>query len=365
MEAPFVDLFAQYQSIKSEMDKAIADVIFESAYIGGKRISLFEQQFAQFVGVKNCVACANGTDSLEILLQAYGVGAGDEVIIPAHSWFSSAEAVHAVGATPVFIDSFPGQFTMNTSLIEAKINANTKVIMPVHLYGNPAEMDTIMNLANKYKLKVIEDCAQAHGAVYKGMQVGTIGHAASYSFYPGKNLGAYGDAGAMVTNDDELAEKIRMISLHGQKGKHNHLIAGRNSRLDGLQAAVLSVKLPYLAKWNESRRKHASTYDKLITNPAVTKPKAAEHCIPVYHLYVIKINNRDELAAKLKEAGVETAVHYPTAMPFLKVYDGKYAAEGFPVAKYDSSTILSLPMYAELSDEQINYVAKLVNDYAN
>jgi len=362
MKIPFVDLYAQYQTIKKDMDTAIEQTIVNSSYIGGAAITNFEQSFASFLGVKYVVACANGTDSMEIILKAWGIGVGDEVIVPAHSWISTAEAVGNVGATPVFVDVEADYFTMDVSLIEKSITTKTKAIIPVHLYGHPADMPSIMELAKKYELKVLEDCAQAHGATIHGKKVGSFGDAASYSFYPGKNLGAYGDAGCMTTNDDALAATIRMIANHGQQGKHNHLMEGRNSRLDGLQAAILSAKLPYLEEWTESRISNAAAYTKLLIGSSVKTPLVKEGYKHVHHLYVIKTKHREELVRLLKANEIETAVHYPTALPFLPCYANRhFKPADFPAAFANQSEILSIPLFAELTRAQIERVASLVH----
>lgn len=364
MKIPFVDLYAQYQSIKKEIDAAIEQTIVNSSYIGGAAVKNFEQSFASYVGVKHVVACGNGTDSMEIILKAWGVGEGDEVIVPAHSWISTSEAVGNVGAIPVFVDVEADYFTINVSLIEQAITSRTKAIIPVHLYGHPADMPAIMDIAQKHGLKVMEDCAQAHGATIHGKKVGTFGDAASYSFYPGKNLGAYGDAGCMTTDDDTLAETIRMIANHGQKGKHNHLIEGRNSRLDGLQAAILSAKLPHLEEWTEARISNAAMYTKLLMGSTVKTPLVKEGYKHVHHLYVIKTNNREELVRLLKENDIETAVHYPVALPFLPCYaDRHFQPSDFPAAFANQSQILSIPLFAELTMEQIERIASLVHSF--
>src|SRR5579863_8896253 len=272
MKVPFADLYTQYLSIKNDIDRAIETTIRNSSYIGGQAVRDFEAAFAAYVGIDHVIACGNGTDSIEILLQAFGVGKGDEVIVPAISWISTSEAVSTVGATPVFVDIEEEYFTMDPVLLRKAITPRTKAVIPVHLYGQPADMPAIMKIAEAHKLLVIEDCAQAHGAKIAGRTVGTFGHAASFSFYPGKNLGAYGDAGCMATNDPAIAEKARMISQHGQKGKHNHLIEGRNSRLDGLQAAILLAKLPYLGKWTEARIAHTKKYATLLRDAGVCIP---------------------------------------------------------------------------------------------
>ena len=361
MQVPFVDLYAQYLSIKEDIDGAIARTIHESSYIGGASVKRFESLFGEYIGLTHVVACANGTDSLEMLLQAMGVGAGDEVIVPAISWISTSEAVSSVGAKPVFVDIEADYYTINPALIEAAITPRTKAIIPVHLYGHPADMPAIMAIAQKHHLRVIEDCAQSHGATIAGKKAGTFGDAASFSFYPGKNLGAYGDAGAVATNDESLAHAVRRIANHGQEGKHNHVSEGRNSRLDGLQAAILNVKLPFLESWTHARIRNASIYTSLLQGVNVVLPQVRSGAQPVYHLFVIRTSNRSTLQAKLKEAGVETAVHYPTALPFMPCYGGHgHTKSDFPVAAQYQDEILSLPMYPELSEAAIRYVTDVI-----
>jgi dTDP-4-amino-4,6-dideoxygalactose transaminase len=361
---PFVDLHRQYLSIKNVIDDAIQLVINETAFIGGHRISTFEKSFADWLGVKHCIGCANGTDSIEILLKAMGIGSGDEVIVPAISWISTSEAVSAVGANPVFVDIDAETYTIDVTKIEAIINKKTKAIIPVHLYGQPADMMGILKIAKKHNLKVVEDCAQAHGAKINGQRVGTFGDAASFSFYPGKNLGAYGDAGGMVTNNDELARISRRIANHGQEGKHNHISEGRNSRLDGMQAAVLNVKLPHLNKWVDARNDLAMIYLDSINNTNFGLPKLKINQNHAWHLFVIRSNKRDELKNYLKENGVETAIHYPTALPFLKCYENRsFTSADFPVAHGYQSKILSIPMFPELEIDEIKKVISLLNEF--
>ena len=281
--------------------------------------------------------------------------------MPANSWISTSEAVSSVGARVVFTD-VDDHYLMDLDDAERKINASTRAIIPVHLYGNAVEMDRVMAIAKKHRLKVLEDCAQSHGATSNGKKAGTFGDCASFSFYPGKNLGAYGDAGAMLTNDDELAENARIIANHGQRSKHNHVMEGRNSRMDGLQAAILGVKLPHLEKWTNQRIAHAGKYNGLIQHPKVIKPQLRDNHRHVFHLYVIRVPDRDGLASYLKERGIDTAVHYPTPLPLLPCYAHMaYSSSDFPVTSAHQSSILSLPMFAELTDEQINYVADSVN----
>lgn len=363
MRVPFVDLVAQYESIKIQVDDAIRQVISDSAFIGGPIVKQFEREWSRVIGSKHCVSTANGTDSLEILLQAFGVGQGDEVIVPSHSWISTAECVVTVGARPVFVDTINRLYTIDPEKIEAKITERTKAIIPVHLCGLPADIDPILRIAKKYKLTVIEDCAQSHLAEYKGKRVGTLGHAASFSFYPGKNLGAYGDAGAIVTDDDQVAEFCRRMANHGQLQKHTHMIAGRNSRLDGLQAAILLAKLPYLKEWTNLRIEKAKQYqDRLDERLNFTSiPEGYKH---VFHLFVVQVENRDEVMGLLKAQGVDTAVHYPVPMPMMPAFK-KYLGEGdcYEVNGKYVDKILSIPIYPELSATQIEHVASIVNSH--
>lgn len=356
MKVPFVDLRAQYLSLKDEFDAAILDVVGNTAFVAGKYAAKFEEEFAAYIGAKHCVAVANGTDAIEIALQAVGIGPGDEVIVPANTFFATAEAVHNIGAEPVYVDCEPNFFNIDTTKIEAAISPETRAIIPVHLYGLPAEMDAVMEIARKHGLKVIEDCAQAHGAKYKGRTVGTFGDAATFSFYPGKNLGAYGDAGAIVTNDEETATRARLIANHGQPSKYRHTIVGRNSRMDGIQAAVLSFKLKHLDSWLDARRANAARYNELLAETGIALPQTPEHIEHTFHLYVIRLKGRDTVAAKLNEAGIDTGLHYPTALPFLETYASAYQPSDFPVAHSQMGELLSLPMYAELTGEQIDHV---------
>jgi dTDP-4-amino-4,6-dideoxygalactose transaminase len=361
---PFVDLKAQYKNIQDKIDEAISNVIKETAFIGGSIITEFEKNFADYIDVKHCVSCANGTDSLEILLKSMGIGNGDEVIVPAISWISTSECVSSVGATPVFVDIDPNYFTINLNLVEEKINKNTKAIIPVHLYGQAVDMPKLMAIAKKHKLKVVEDCAQAHGAEFNNQKVGSFGDCASFSFYPGKNLGAYGDAGCMITNNNEIAEKARMIANHGQKGKHNHIIEGRNSRMDGIHAAVLNVKLKYLYKWTDRRINIANQYNEQLSNSLIIKPKLIEGGKHVYHLYVIRIKDRDRLKMDLSQKGISSAIHYPTALPFLECYKHmNHKALDFPIASKVQNEIISIPMFPELTNDEIIYITNFLNKY--
>jgi dTDP-4-amino-4,6-dideoxygalactose transaminase len=363
MNIPFVDLHAQYLSIKSEIDAAISEVIAESAFIRGRHVERFEKEWAKTLGVKHCVSCANGTDALYIAMRALGVKPGDEVITTAHSWISTSETITQAGGRVVFCDTDNETFTIDPALIEAKITSATVGIIPVHLYGQAADMDPIMTIARKHNLWVIEDSAQAHTAKYKGQVVGTFGNAATFSFYPGKNLGAYGDAGCVVTNDDHLAEWAAAFARHGGKGEH--VMEGICSRMDGLQAAILNAKLPHLPTWIEARRRVGGRYDKLLSGVGdVVTPKVAVNRDHVYHLYVIRTEKRDALRQHLTNAGIVTVLNYPKALPFYPAYAYLgYAPEDFPVAHANQSRILSLPIYPEITDEMIEFVAEHIDSF--
>jgi dTDP-4-amino-4,6-dideoxygalactose transaminase len=363
MKIPFVDLHAQYLTIKKEIDAAIADVISQSAYIRGPSVEGFEKAWAETMGVPHCVSCANGTDALYIVMRGLGLKPGDEVITTAHSWISTTETITQAGGRVVFCDTDADTFTIDPAMIESKITSRTVGLIPVHLYGQSADLDPIMALAAKHKLWVIEDCAQAHLARYKGRLVGTFGTAATFSFYPGKNLGAYGDAGALTTKDDRLADWCATYARHGGKGEH--IMEGINSRLDGLQAAILQVKLPHLAAWTEGRRRVAARYDELLRGVGdLVLPKIAEGRDHVYHLYVIRTGRRDGLKKFLGEAGVSTVLNYPKALPFYPAYAylGHQPKE-FPQAFANQSRILSLPIYPEMTEEMVVRVAQVIRDY--
>jgi dTDP-4-amino-4,6-dideoxygalactose transaminase len=365
MPVPFADLQLQYQTIKSEIDGAIASVIRDSAFIRGSYVDAFEREFAAAVDVEHCVSCANGTDALYLAMAALKVRPGDEVITAAHSWISTSAMITHAGATVVFCDTDGSTFTIDPAAIEAAITPRTVGIIPVHLYGQPADMDAIMAIARKHKLWVVEDCAQAHLARYNGQQVGTFGEAATYSFYPGKNLGAMGDAGAVVTNDTALAEYMTMLARHGGLVKHQHHIEGVNSRLDGMQAAILSAKLPHLPNWTEARRRAAKVYDAGLNQiEGVVVPSVAAGRKHVYHLYTIAHPRRDALAAHLNAGGIQTAINYPTALPFLAAYSRLNASsEQFPNAHRAQGRILSLPMFAEITPEQQRTVIERIREF--
>ena len=359
MTIPFVDLKAQYLGLKDELDAAVAQVMSQTAFISGKYAASFEASFAEFIGADHCVAVANGTDAIEIALRAIGIGPGDEVLVPANTFLATAEGVTNIGADVVFVDIDPETYNIDHTLIEKSITPKTKAIIVVHLYGLPAEMNEIMAIAGQHGLKVLEDCAQAHGARYRGQKVGTFGDAATFSFYPSKNLGAIGDAGAIVTNDAAYSERARLIANHGQAAKNRHTIVGRNSRMDGIQAAALSVKLPYLDGWLNDRRANADRYGELLANTGIILPVSTDHSEHTYHLYVVRVDGRDAVQAKLADAGIETGIHYPTALPFMEAYsDLGHTPDEFPVAYSQMSQLLSLPMYAELTGEMIEEVCR-------
>jgi dTDP-4-amino-4,6-dideoxygalactose transaminase len=367
MAVPYADLHLQYQSIKLEIDAAIAGVIRDSAFIRGPYVETFEREFAAAVEARHCISCANGTDALYIATAALKVKPGDEVITTAHSWISTSAMITHAGASVVFCDTDAPTFTIDPAAIEAAITSRTVGIIPVHLYGQPADMGAIMAIARKHGLWVIEDCAQAHLARYKGQQVGTFGDAATYSFYPGKNLGAMGDAGAIVTARADLADRMAMLARHGGLVKHQHQIEGINSRLDGLQAAILSAKLPYLAQWTKARQAAADVYDAGLNQiEDVVVPQVAADRSHVYHLYTIQHPSRDQLAAHLNANGVQTAINYPVALPFLESYRRLgHRPEQFPNAYRHQERILSLPMFAEITGEQQKTVIDLIRAFGS
>lgn len=365
MPVPFADLQLQYQNIKREIEAAIAAVIRDNAFIRGPYVDGFERDFAEAVSVRHCVSCANGTDALYLAIAALKVKAGDEIITTAHSWISTAAMITHAGASVKFCDTDGTTFTIDPAAIEAAITPRTVGIIPVHLYGQPADMDAIMAIANKHGLWVIEDCAQAHLATYKGRMVGTFGTAASYSFYPGKNLGAMGDAGAVVTNDGPLAEHVAMRARHGGLVKHEHRIEGINSRLDGIQAAILSAKLPYLPDWTRARQIAAAFYSAALSEvQAVEVPRVMPGRSHVYHLYSIRHTKRDALANHLSARGIQTAINYPRMLPLLPAYQHLgLRPEEYPNAYRDQQTILSLPMFAEISREQQEEVVAAIRGF--
>jgi dTDP-4-amino-4,6-dideoxygalactose transaminase len=365
MTIPFVDLHAQYLTIKQDIDKGIQTVIDETSFIGGPSIKAFERDFASLLGVKHCIGVANGTDAIYITLKMLGVGPGDEVITTAASWISTSETISQTGAKPVFVDIDPETFTIDAQLIKSKITAKTKAIIPVHLYGHSAEIRIIQAICKENNLYLIEDCAQSHLSEDDGKYVGTFGDAATFSFYPGKNLGAYGDAGAVITNDDRLAEKLRMYANHGALKKHQHQIEGINSRLDTIQASILAAKLPHLKKWTQQRIDNAAKYTSRLQGVEGLKvPTVRRGTLHSFHLYVVRTEKRDALKDFIEKRGVQTAIHYPTALPNLPAYQYlNHTKEDFPIASRYQNEILSLPMFPELSDEQIDYVCSTIKDF--
>ena len=356
---PFVDLYLQYSGIKSEIDNAIKECIAEGNFIKGKAVSDFESAFAGYIGAQYCLGCGNGTDALEIILKSLNIGPGNEVIVPALTWIATAEAVNNVGAEPVFVEINPNNFTIDHNKIEAKISKKTKAIIPVHLYGCPADMNEILKIAENHELFVIEDCAQAHGAEYFGRKVGTFGIAAAFSFFPSKNLGAFGDGGAILTNNKDLAELSRKISNHGQLlEKHRHFITGRNSRLDSIQASILSVKLRYLDEWNSKRRQIASYYlSRLKDKAELILPVDEQDKKHVFHLYVIRCRNRSKLIKLLDEKNISWGIHYPKPLPFLEAYSYKnHKTEDFPISGSITDEIISIPIYPEITTKQVDII---------
>lgn len=363
---PFSDLHAQYLSLKKEIDAAIADVIRTSAFIRGPQVESFEREFATAVDARHCVSCANGTDSLYIAMRALGVRPGDEVIVPAHSWISTSETVTQAGGAVVFCDTDSATYTIDPDALESLVTARTVGIIPVHLYGQPADMPAVMKVAVKHRLWVIEDCAQAHLARCDGRFAGSFGNAASWSFYPGKNLGAMGDAGAITTDDEALAQHMTRLARHGGLVKGEHRIEGMNSRLDGIQAAVLRVKLRHLDAWTRRRRAIAGRFIGAMSGrPGLRVPNVLPTREHVFHLFVVEHPERDALAAYLRRSGIESAVNYPVALPFLPAYERfAHAPAEFPNAFAAQSRILSLPIFAELSEAQIHSVIHSVTAFA-
>ena len=364
MKIPFVT----FKPMEAELDKELRDafnrVFTRSWYIEGEEDEAFEKAFAEYCDSKYCVGVGNGLDALFLALKALGVGAGDEVIVPSNTYIATALAVTYVGAMPVFVEPDIRTFNIDPTRIEEAITEKTKAIMPVHLYGQPCDMDPILTIAKKHNLFIIEDCAQAHGATYKGKVIGSFGDAAGFSFYPGKNLGALGDAGATVTNNEELAKKVRALGNYGSDYKYHHIYKGNNSRLDELQAAFLAAKLPHLNRMNEERRRIAQKYIDGIKNEEVILPYIPEYANPVWHIFGIRCKRRDELEKFLNDAGIGTNKHYPIPMHLQECYKDLGFKEGdFPIAEEISSTELSIPMYYGMTDEEVQYVIDKVNEF--
>lgn len=364
MKIPFVSFLAMEKELNNEIHEAFERVFNRSWYIGGVEDESFEKKFVEFCGSQYCVGTGNGLDALMLALKAFGIGEGDEVIVPSNTYIATALAVTYVGATPVLVEPDIRTFNMNPELIEEAITSKTKAIMPVHLYGQACDMDNIMDIAHKYNVRVVEDCAQAHGATYKGKKVGTFGDVAGFSFYPGKNLGALGDAGAIVTNEKKLADKIRALGNYGSDYKYHHIYKGNNSRLDELQAAFLSVKLPYLDKMNSERRRIANRYLSEIKNNRIILPLVPDYAVPVWHIFGIRCEERDLLDKYLRNAGIGTNKHYPIPIHLQECYkDLGFRRGDFPISEEISNTELSLPMYYGMTDDEISYVIKMLNKF--
>ena len=354
----FLDLKKQYNSIKDDIDKAIFEVIEDTAFVGGKYLQNFEENFGRYIGIKHVVGVGNGTDALEIALWSLNLPKNSKVLVPANTFIATSEAVSRVGLKVKFVDCNK-YYQINTKALENSIDEDTSAIIAVHLYGHPANMEKICKIAKKYNLKVIEDCAQAHGAKIKDKKVGTFGNIATFSFYPGKNLGAYGDGGAIVTDDDELSQKAREFSNHGRSSKYGHIFEGRNSRLDGIQANILNTKLKYLDNWLQKRNHVAKRYLKEITNSKILLPKIIEDVYHAWHLFVIQVNNRDSFMEFMRKNDIQTAIHYPIALPKLPAYNQKC---GFKACCEDS-LLVSLPMGEHLEEGEISYIIDIVNKF--
>ncbi|GAB6192894.1 DegT/DnrJ/EryC1/StrS family aminotransferase [Desulfocastanea catecholica] len=361
---PFLNIKAQYETIKDEIATALQEVIDNTSFAGGPQVKRFEDNFARFCQCEHAIGVGSGTDALWMALIGLGIGKGDEVITSPGTFIATAEAISFCGATPVFVDIDERTYNIDPSLIEAAITPRTKAIIPVHLFGQPADMDPILEIAHRHNLVVIEDACQAHNAEYKGRRAGSLSAAGCFSFYPGKNLGAYGEAGAVVTNNQELADKLRMFRDHGQRKKYYHSIIGWNTRMDGFQGAVLDVKLPHLPAWTDARRKNAKLYNQLLKNVTqITLPFEADYAQHVYHIYAIRAQNRDKLINKLAEQGITCGIHYPVPLHLQEAYQFLGYTEGdFPIAEKCAQEFVSLPMFAELEEESIRYIAKKIKE---
>lgn len=369
MNVPFLDLRAQYHSIKDEVNEAVLEVLESTAYASGPYVEKFEKEFAAAHNVAHCVALNSGTSALHLALLSLGIGKDDEVILPANTFVATAWAVSYVGATPVFCDVTNDTYTLDPLKIEAKITDRTKAIIPVHLYGQPADMDSINLIAKKYNLKVIEDAAQAHLAEYNGSKVGNHSDVACFSFYPGKNLGAYGEGGAILTNDSDIAEKCKLLRNHSQPVKYVHTEVGYNYRMDGIQGAVLNVKLGHLANWTELRRSVAERYTAAFSSiDGLTPPKERDNTKHVYHLYELGLETkekRDEIMSYLNENGIQNGLHYPIPTHLQEAYIGLgYKVGDFPVTEWCADHLLSLPMYPDMTDEMVEYVIEKITEFA-
>ena len=365
MKIPFVDLVTQYHGLKDQILPAMENIMDKAQCIMGPDMREFENEFANYCATEHCIAVDSGTSALELILRAFAIGAGDEVITAANTFIATTLAISSTGAKPVLVDANPETYNIDVEKIAAAITSKTRAILPVHLYGQPADMEAINEIAKKHDLIVIEDACQAHGARYKGRRAGSLGDAAAFSFYPGKNLGAYGDGGAVVTNNAKIAEIVKLLRDYGQKEKYHHVTLGFNHRLDTLQAAVLRTKLPKLDDWNAARRKNAALYNERLQHSPAALPVDAEFAESVYHLYVIRVKHRDQLLAYLGESGIGAGIHYPIPIHLQKAYAALGYKEGdFPVTEQFAKEIISLPMFPELTAEQIQFVAEKIEEFS-
>ncbi|HQL23350.1 MAG TPA: DegT/DnrJ/EryC1/StrS family aminotransferase [candidate division Zixibacteria bacterium] len=364
MKVPYLDLQAQYQSIKDDIAAAVQRVLDSSTYVLGPSVREFEEAFARYCGTAHCAGVNSGTRALVLALRALEIGPGDEVVTAANTFVATVAAIAHTGAHPVLVDIDPRTRTIDPRLLPMALSRRTRAVIPVHLYGRPADMEAIMRLAEKYEVSVVEDAAQAHGARYRGRRIGSFGRLAAFSFYPGKNLGAYGEAGAVTTDDPELDRRLRMLRDHGSERKYYHDLVGYNARMEGIQGAVLGVKLRRLDQWNEARRRVAARYDELLRDLPVTTPPVDPEVEPVYHLYVIETERRDALQAFLAERGVPTLIHYPVPVHLQRGYDFLGRRKGdFPVAERQAEQILSLPIFPEMTEAQVDYVAAQIQAF--
>ncbi len=364
MNVPFSDFAPMHRLVKKEVISKFEEIYEKNQFICGEECKAFEEEFAQYCGVKHCVGCGNGLDAIYLILKAYGIGRGDEVIVPSNTFIATALAVSNVGATPVFVEPVLKYFNIDVSKIEEKITPKTKAIIAVHLYGQPADMKEIIKIAQKNHLKVIEDAAQAHGATYEGRKTGALGDAAAFSMYPGKNLGALGDGGVIVTDDQELAKRVRCIANYGSDYKYHHICQGNNSRLDEIQAGILRIKLRYLDSWNAERRKIANRYMTEISNPYIVLPEVKPNVEHVFHVFAIRSDYRADLEIYLKNRGIETNKHYPTPIHMQLAYDSAGIKEGMlPIAEEIARTELSIPMYYGMEEREINAVINALNNF--
>ncbi len=365
MSIPFVDLKTQYQNLKEDINQRMQSVMENTAFILGDEVSLFEKKFAEFTQSKHCIGVSSGTDALQLALRVLEIGPGDEVITVANTFIATSLAISYVGATPVLVDCDKEDYTIDVEGIKKAITDKTKAIIPVHLYGQPARMKEIKEIATEHGLYIIEDACQAHGASLDGISAGSFGDIGCFSFYPGKNLGGYGDGGAITTNDEHIAEKLRMLREYGQKKKYYHSSKGMNNRLDALQAAILNVKLDHLADWNESRRKAAALYTELLSDiPQIETPHTREGAEHVFHLYVIRHPERDKLLTYLHEKEVYAGIHYPVPIHLQEAYvDLDYHKGSFPITEAYADTILSLPLFPEITEEQIKEVVSCIKEF--